>query len=169
MKTTVICPGSFDPVTMGHIDIIKRASKMFTHVIVAVLVNPAKERPSFSIEERIALLQEATRHIEHVEIVSFDGLLAEYAKEKNATAIVKGLRAVSDFEYEFQMSLTNKKLNPNLETIFLTAEAEYMYLSSSMVKQVASFGGDIRGFVPDCVLDKIVERLSKKNKEITNT
>lgn len=169
MRTTVICPGSFDPVTMGHIDIIKRASKMFDHVIVAVLVNPAKESPSFSIEERIALLKEATQHIAHVEIVSFNGLLAEYAMERNATAIVKGLRAVSDFEYEFQMSLTNKKLNPNLETIFLTAEAEYMYLSSSMVKQVASFGGDIKGFVPDCVLDKIVERLSKGNKEIINT
>lgn len=162
MGTSVICPGSFDPVTLGHIDIISRASRMFDHVIVAVLVNPAKEKPSFSIDERIYLLREATKDLKNIEIGSFDGLLADYAKKRQVTAIVKGLRAVSDFEYEFQMSLTNKMLNPGLETIFLTAEAKYMYLSSSMVKQVASFGGDIKGFVPDCVLDKIVERLSTK-------
>ncbi len=162
MGTSVICPGSFDPVTLGHIDIISRASRMFDHVIVAVLVNPAKEKPSFSIDERIYLLREATKNLKNIEIDSFDGLLADYAKKRQVTAIVKGLRAVSDFEYEFQMSLTNKMLNPGLETIFLTAEAKYMYLSSSMVKQVASFGGDIKGFVPDCVLDKIVERLSTK-------
>ncbi|MDD5795496.1 MAG: pantetheine-phosphate adenylyltransferase [Oscillospiraceae bacterium] len=162
MGTSVICPGSFDPVTLGHIDIISRASRMFDHVIVAVLVNPAKEKPSFSIDERIYLLREATKDLKNIEIDSFDGLLADYAKKRQVTAIVKGLRAVSDFEYEFQMSLTNKMLNPGLETIFLTAEAKYMYLSSSMVKQVASFGGDIKGFVPDCVLDKIVERLSTK-------
>lgn len=162
LGTSVICPGSFDPVTLGHIDIISRASRMFDHVIVAVLVNPAKEKPSFSIDERIYLLREATKDLKNIEIDSFDGLLADYAKKRQVTAIVKGLRAVSDFEYEFQMSLTNKMLNPGLETIFLTAEAKYMYLSSSMVKQVASFGGDIKGFVPDCVLDKIVERLSTK-------
>ena len=162
MGTSVICPGSFDPVTLGHIDIISRASRMFDHVIVAVLVNPAKEKPSFSIDERIYLLREATKDLKNIEIDSFDGLLADYAKKRQVTAIVKGLRAVSDFEYEFQMSLTNKMLNPGLETIFLTAEAKYMYLSSSMVKQVASFGGAIKGFVPDCVLDKIVERLSTK-------
>ncbi len=158
----MICPGSFDPVTLGHIDIISRASKMFSHVIVAVLVNPSKQISSFSIDERIELLVKSTESLENVEIVSFEGLLAEYAKKRNVTAIVKGLRAVSDFEYEFQMSLTNKILNPGLETIFLTSESKYMYLSSSMVKQVASLGGDIKGFVPDCVLDKIVERLSAK-------
>lgn len=162
METTVICPGSFDPVTLGHIDIITRASKMFSHVIVAVLYNPAKDKSSFSIKERIELLEKSTENLDNIEVVSFEGLLAEYAKKRNVTAIVKGLRAVSDFEYEFQMSLTNKKLNPDLETIFLTSEAKYMYLSSSMVKQVASLGGDIKGFVPDCVLDKIVERLSAK-------
>lgn len=158
----MICPGSFDPVTLGHIDIISRASKMFSHVIVAVLANPSKQNSSFSIDERIDLLVKSTENLENVEIVSFEGLLAEYAKKRNVTAIVKGLRAVSDFEYEFQMSLTNKILNPDLETIFLTAESKYMYLSSSMVKQVASLGGDIKGFVPDCVLDRIVERLSAK-------
>lgn len=162
MGTSVICPGSFDPVTLGHIDIISRAAKMFDNVIVAVLVNPSKDNASFNIDERIELLMEAAKHIENVEITSFNGLLADFARERNVNSIVKGLRAVSDFEYEFQMALTNKMLNPQLETIFLTAEAKYMYLSSSMVKQVASFGGDIKDFVPDCVHDKIVERLSKR-------
>lgn len=158
MDKVAICPGSFDPVTLGHIDIIKRASKMFDKVIVAVLVNPSK-KPSFSIQERMDLLKEATQDIKGLEIVAFNGLLASYAKEKSAVAVVKGLRAVSDFEYEFQMALTNKKLNPNLETIFLTTSSKYMYLSSSMVKQVASFGGDISDFVPVCLYDKIYSRL----------
>ena len=154
--------GSFDPFTNGHLHIIKIASKMFDKVIVAVLVNPSKQ-PSFSIRERIDLLREATQDIQGIEIVSFDGLLATYAKEKKAVAIVKGLRAVSDFEYEFQMALTNKKLNPELETIFLTTNSQYMYLSSSMVKQVASFGGDISDFVPACLYDKIYNRLKGVN------
>ncbi|MDD6848210.1 MAG: pantetheine-phosphate adenylyltransferase [Oscillospiraceae bacterium] len=158
MKTKVICPGSFDPVTIGHIDIISRASKMFDHVIVAVLNNLVKN-PSFTTDERIALLKEATRDFDNVEIVGFDGLLADYAKERGVNVIVKGLRAVSDFEYEFQQALTNKKLNPELETVFLTSNAEYMYLSSSMVKQVASLGGDISSFVPECVHDIIIKRL----------
>ncbi len=158
MKKTVICPGSFDPVTLGHVDIIKRASKMFDHVIVAVLVNSSKS-PSFSIDERIELLEEVTKGIENVEIASFDGLLAQYCKERGVDAIVKGLRAVSDFDYEFQMAITNKKLNSDLETIFLTADADSMYLSSSMVRSVASMGGDISNFVPSCVLDRIVDKL----------
>ena len=162
MEKIAICPGSFDPVTLGHMDVIRRASKMFDKVIVAVLVNPSKQ-PSFSIRERIDLLREATQDIQGIEIVSFDGLLATYAKEKKAVAIVKGLRAVSDFEYEFQMALTNKKLNPELETIFLTTNSQYMYLSSSMVKQVASFGGDISDFVPACLYDKIYNRLKGVN------
>ena len=158
MKKTVICPGSFDPVTLGHVDIIKRASKMFDRVIVAVLVNSSKS-PSFSIDERIELLEEATKDIDNVEIASFDGLLAQYCKDRGVNAIVKGLRAVSDFDYEFQMAITNKKLNPDLETIFLTADADSMYLSSSMVRSVASMGGDISNFVPACVLDRIVNKL----------
>lgn len=160
MSKTVICPGSFDPVTLGHVDIITRASKMFDKVIVAVLVNSSKT-PSFSIEERIELLKESTDGIENVEVVSFNGLLAEYCRERRVDAIVKGLRAVTDFEYEFQMALTNKKLNPMLETIFLTADADSMYLSSSMVREVASMGGDISNFVPKCVHQRIVERLNK--------
>ncbi len=158
MSKTVICPGSFDPVTLGHLDIIKRAAKMFDHVIVAVLVNSAKS-PCFSTEERMRLLKEVTGDIENVEISSFDGLLAEYCKQRGADAIVKGLRAVSDFEYEFQMAITNKKINPELETIFLMANADSMYLSSSMVREVAAMGGDITNFVPDCIRDEIVERM----------
>lgn len=162
MKKTVICPGSFDPVTLGHVDIITRAAKMFDRVIVAVLVNSSKT-PSFSIDERIELLKESTIGLENVEIVSFNGLLAEYCRQHDVDAIVKGLRAVSDFEYEFQMALTNKKLNPGLETIFLTADANSMYLSSSMVREVASMGGDISNFVPACIHNKIVERLTRKS------
>ena len=163
MEKIAICPGSFDPVTLGHIDIIRRASKMFDKVIVAVLVNPSKQ-PSFSIQERIEFLNEATKGIDNLEIVSFDGLLASYAKEKSAVAVVKGLRAMSDFEYEFQMALTNKKLNPQLETIFLSADADAMYLSSSMVREVASMGGDISNFVPACIHDRIVNRISNLKK-----
>ena len=157
---TAVCPGSFDPVTLGHIDIVRRASKMFDHVIVAVMTNPEK-RPSFTAEERVALLKIALRDVPNVEIDCFNGLLADYTRVKKAAAIVKGLRAVSDFEYEFQMSLTNKKLNPNVETVFLTTRAEYLYLSSSIVKQVASFGGDISGFVARDTLQQIKERLCK--------
>lgn len=160
MKKTVICPGSFDPVTRGHLDIINRAARMFDCVIVGVLVNSAKN-PSFSIEERIDFLREATKELDNVKVVSFDGLLAEYCRQNNVDAVVRGLRAVSDFEYEFQMALTNKKLNPQLETIFLSADSDAMYLSSSMVREVASMGGDISNFVPECIHDKIVRGLRK--------
>ena len=163
MMRTAICPGSFDPVTLGHVDIIRRTSNMFDHVIVAALVNPSKQ-PSFTLEERIDLLHRAIGElpdIQNVEVVGFDGLLADYAKERSAMAIVKGLRAVSDFEYEFQMALTNKKLNPELETVFFTTRAENMYLSSSIVKQIAQFGGDISHFVPPSILADIQDRLCK--------
>ena len=136
-----ICPGSFDPVTLGHMDIITRACKIFDKVIVAVPVNPDKHA-SFTVEERMDMLRTVTH-------------------EKNATAIVKGLRAISDFEYEFQMALTNKKLNPEVETMFLPTSVENMFLSSSMVKQVAGFGGDISHFVPECLLERINERLCR--------
>lgn len=153
-----ICPGSFDPVTLGHVDIINRARRVFDHTIIAVLVNPEKHTV-FTVEERIALLKRCTSGMENIEIVGFDGLLADYARIRHATAIVKGLRAMSDFEYEFQMALFNKKLNPELETVFLTTSAENMFLSSSGVKQVACFGGDISHFVPACILDDIEKRL----------
>ncbi|NLG92082.1 MAG: pantetheine-phosphate adenylyltransferase [Clostridiales bacterium] len=155
---TAICPGSFDPVTLGHLDIINRARKVFDKTIVAVLVNPEKHT-MFTVDERIALLKKCTKDMDDVEVVGFDGLLADYARERGVTAIVKGLRALSDFEYEFQQALTNKKLNPNLETMFLTTNSENMFLSSSIVKQIACFGGDISNFVPDCILEDIKKRL----------
>lgn len=160
MNKTVICPGSFDPVTLGHLDVITRASKLFDRVIVGVLVNSSK-KPIFSIDERIELLKEVTEHLDNVEIVGFNGLLAQYCEDHGVDAIVKGLRAVTDFEYEFQMALTNKKLNPEFETLFLPTSIEHMFLSSSMVKQIAGFGGDISHFVPECLLKKINQRLCR--------
>ena len=156
---TVICPGSFDPVTNGHLDIIGRSSALFDKVIVVVMQNPSKKNFCFTPEERAQLIKRCTGDMKNVEVDIYGGLLAEYARQKNAVAVVKGLRAMSDFEYEFQQALTNKKLNPELETVFLTSNAEYMYLSSSMVKQVASLGGDISSFVPECVHDIIIKRL----------
>lgn len=152
-----ICPGSFDPATNGHIDIIKRSGSLFDKVIVAVLNNPNKT-PLFSVEERVELLRKTCGSIENVEIDSFSGLLTEYAKSKNANAIVKGLRAVSDFEYELQMALMNKKLNPDIETVFMMTSSRYSYLSSSIVKEVASHGGCIRGLVPEIIEEEISKR-----------
>ena len=163
--TTAICPGSYDPVTKGHLDIIQRSAALFDRVIVLVLINPAKT-PTFTGEERVELLRRAVRDIPglergRVEVDSSPGLLVDYAKAHGAKAAVKGLRAVTDFEYEFQQALTNKKLNPELETVFLTTSAENMYLSSSIVKQIAMFGGDISDFVPACILKDIQDRLCK--------
>ena len=157
-----ICPGSFDPITRGHVDIIMRASKIFDKVIVLVLTNPNKNH-TFSIEDRKKLIEKVIGNAENVVVDSYSGLLADYAKDVGATAIVKGLRAMSDFEYEFQMALTNKKLNPSLETVFLTSSAENMYLSSSMVRQVALFGGDISMFVPDEILGDVQNVLNNQN------
>ena len=165
MNITAVCPGSFDPVTLGHLEIITRASKMFDKVIVVILPNYAKSS-SFSAEERVSFLRRATAGIPNVEIDWYDGLLAEYARQKQAGAIVKGLRALSDFEYEFQMALANKRLNPGADTVFLTASAENMYLSSSMVRQIAVNGGDISDFVPSEILSDIKARLNKKENII---
>ena len=155
-----ICPGSFDPVTFGHLDIISRAAQLFDKVIVTVMPNASKN-PLFSLEERMDLLRRVTGHLPQVEVDYHNGLLADYARQKQATVIVKGLRAMSDFEYEFQMALTNRKLNAEVETVFLTTTAEHMYLSSSLVKQVASFGGDIAGFVPAAILPDIIKKIGK--------
>lgn len=157
-----VCPGSFDPVTLGHLDIIIRACKIFDKVIVVVPLNPEKHA-SFTVEERMDMLRKTTDGL-NVEIDSVHGLLADYARLKGANAIIKGLRAMTDFEYEFQMALTNKKLNPELETMFLATSSENMFLSSSMVKQVAGFGGDISHFVPQCILETIKERLCAGGK-----
>ena len=163
---TVICPGSFDPVTMGHLDIIRRSAKMFDKVLVVVMTNYHKRNSYvFSADERVDLLKRCTRDMENVEVEQYDGLLAEYARQKNAVAVVKGLRAVSDFEYEFQQALTNKKLNSELETIFVTTTAENMFLSSSVVKQVCELGGDISNFVPEEIRDDIIKRISRGERE----
>lgn len=161
-----ICPGSFDPVTHGHLDIIRRASQLFDRVIVVVMSNMAKS-PLFTQVERMNLLQRTieAEGIEGVMVDCYDGLLADYAAMRNATAIVKGLRAMSDFEYEFQMALTNRKLNPDVETVFLTTTADHMYLSSSLVKQVARLGGSVSDFVPACILPDITEKLRKETEK----
>lgn len=162
MKDNIaICPGSFDPITIGHLDIISRSAKMFSKVIVVVMSNVHKNSGSFTIDERVEMIKKSVGHINNVEVDHYEGLLADYAAKKNASAIVKGLRAVTDFEYEFQMALTNKKLNPDVETLFLTTSAENMYLSSSMVKQIASMGGDITEFVPQAIHKDIINRLKK--------
>ena len=157
-----ICPGSFDPVTNGHLDVIQRASHLFDKVVVLVAVN-ADKHGVFTAEERCVLLRRATAHLPNVEVDSYDGLLADYARERHAAAIVKGLRAMSDFEYEFQMALTNRKLNDQVETVFLTTSTEYMYLSSSLVKEVARLGGDISEFVPSCVAKEIVNKFERND------
>ena len=160
-KRIAICPGSFDPITVGHLDIIRRAAAMFDHVIVAVLQN-SKKTYTFPVEDRVDMIKASISGIENVSVESSGALLADFAKEKGACAIVKGLRAMSDFEYEFQMALTNKKLNPDVETMFLTTSAENMYLSSSVVRQVASLGGDVKEFVPEAIYEKICEYLRKR-------
>lgn len=157
----VIYPGSFDPVTLGHLDIITRASGLFDEVVALVGSNP-KKSPSFTAQERVAMLEKCTAHLPNVSVDSHQGLLADYVRSVGAVGIVKGLRAMSDFEYEFQMALTNKKLVPEAETLFLTTTAENMYLNSSLVKQVASFDGDITDFVPKEVLADIRLRLQGK-------
>ena len=151
----VIYPGSFDPVTFGHLDIIERCSQKFGHVIVAVLNNSSKNG-TFSIEERIELLKETTKHLDNVEIDAFSGLLAEYVEKKECDILIRGLRAVSDFEYEMQMALVNRKMNRDIETLFMVSRGEHVYLSSSIVREIASYGGNVSCFVP-----KPVERALK--------
>lgn len=154
-----VCPGSFDPVTLGHLDIIERASKLFDKVIVLVSFNRNKNKAAFSTNERMEMIIAVTEGLDNVVVDCYDGLLADYLQLRGAEVIVKGLRAVSDFEYEFQMALANKKLYNGAETVFLTTAGENMFLSSSVVKEIASFGGDISGFVPPEVHDVIKNRL----------
>ncbi|MGZ4108256.1 MAG: pantetheine-phosphate adenylyltransferase [Actinomycetota bacterium] len=157
MTVTALCPGTFDPVTNGHVDIIERAAQQFDRVVVAVLENPGKQ-PLFGVEERVAMLKEATADLRGVEIAAFSGLLVEYAKRIGAKAIVKGLRAVTDFEYEIQMAQMNQRLG-GVETFFMTTAPTWSYLSSSLVREVARFGGDVSGLVPPVVVDRLREKL----------
>lgn len=158
-----IYPGSFDPVTYGHLDIVRRSAELVDELVVGVLNNNAKS-PLFSVEERVKMLNEVTRDIPKVKVVPFEGLLAEFAREMNASMIIRGLRAITDFEYELQMAQTNHKLASELETVFLTTNLEYSYLSSTIVKEVAAFGGDISQFVPEIVIDRIQEKITKKGE-----
>ena len=153
MKIAVY-PGSFDPITNGHLDVIERAAKLFDKVIVAVIRNPEKT-PSFSLEDRLQMLKRSIDRFHNVSVDSFDGLLVEYARRKKARAIVRGLRAVSDFDYEFQMALTNRRMAPEIETIFLMTDYRYSYLSSSFVRQIVALGGDISGLVPTPVANRL--------------
>lgn len=157
-----IYPGSFDPITYGHLDIIKRSTKLFDYLIVAVLSNPQKS-PLFTVDERIEMISEAVKNTPNVEIDSFSGLLIDFARLKQARVIVKGLRAVSDFEYELQMALMNKKLDENIETIFIMTSSKYSYLSSSVVKEVSSFGGCVAGLVPPIVEKRLKEKFQFGN------
>ena len=158
-----IYPGSFDPVTNGHLNIIQRAAKSFDRLIVCVMYNCEKS-PMFTPEERVDLIRRVTAGIPNVEVMHSDRLLADFAREQGSSIIIKGLRAVSDFEREFQMALVNHKLNPGLDTMFLTAEHQFMYLSSSIVKEMAYYGADLHGFVPDAIIDDVTSRMAGKNK-----
>ena len=162
MGKTVVCPGSFDPLTIGHLDIITRSAKLFDKVIVVVMRNPNKDVGSFTTEERVEFIKRCTKNLPNVSVDSYAGLLADYVREKGASAVVKGLRAISDYDDEFRQALTNQKLNSEMETIFMVSNAEHMFLSSSVVKQVCRLGGDVSTFVPAEICDDIVKRLSRK-------
>ena len=155
--------GSFDPVTNGHMDIIRRASEIFDVLIVSILNNKEKT-PLFSVEERVKILEEATKDLPNVQIDSFSGLLVDYAREKDLHVIVRGLRAITDFEYELQMSQTNQKLDPNIETMFLTTSIEYSYLSSTTVREIAAFGRDLTQFVPEAVALELEKKMNTKGE-----
>jgi pantetheine-phosphate adenylyltransferase len=159
---TAVCPGSYDPVTNGHLDIIGRAANVFDRVVVGVVNQPVrKQKTLFSADERKAFLDEATSDMDNVEVETFSVLLVEFAREQGATAIVKGLRAISDFEYEFEMNQLNRKLAPELESIYIIASPDYSFLSSTGVKEMATFGGDVSDLVPTLVAEALAKRFSK--------
>ena len=164
MGKIVVCPGSFDPVTNGHLDVVRRGLSLFDKVIVAIARNGTKD-PLFTIEERLEMLHESFRDMPGVQVDSFDGLLVDYVVKRQADAILRGLRAVSDFEYEFQMALMNRKLNRNIQTVFLMTGLRWIYISSSIIKEAARFGGDTRGMVPDIVCEKLKEKFANFNPD----
>ena len=156
--TTAICPGSFDPITLGHVDIICRAAEIFDEVVVCVMHNAAKKSPMFTLEEKLSMARRAVEGYENVRVESYDGLLTEYVRRFEKPVVVKGLRAASDFDYEFQMNMINKCLNPAVETMFLTASERYTFLSSSIVREVAQYGAELKGLVPDAIIPDIEEK-----------
>ena len=162
MKTAVY-PGSFDPVTLGHYDIIERTSKMADRVIIGVLNNQAKS-PLFSAQERVNMLKEVTASLSNVEVQSFDGLLIDFVRENHADVVVRGLRAITDFEYELQMAQTNRVIAPEIDTVFLTTNLRYSYLSSSIVKEIAAYQGDVSAFVHPFIADRVKEKLEERRR-----
>ncbi len=159
-----IYPGSFDPVTLGHLDIIKRASKLSDELIIGVLKNSSK-KPLFSVEERVELLKKVTGDIPNVRIETYDGLLVDFARIEKADFLVRGLRAVTDFEYEIQIAQTNHKMCPDVDTVFFTTSIEYSFVSSSLVREIASYGGDISAFVPKCIMSDIYAKYNKRTED----
>jgi pantetheine-phosphate adenylyltransferase len=165
--TTAVYPGSFDPATYGHLDLIERASRFFDRVVVGVLLNSAKS-PLFSVEERVNILKNATRRFPNVEVRSFEGLSVNFARNNHAQVIVRGLRAVTDFEYELQMAQTNRVLAPEIDTLFLTTRLEYAYVSSTIMKEVAGFGGDLSGFAPPEITEAVMNKIRHKERSISD-
>jgi pantetheine-phosphate adenylyltransferase len=158
MPVKALYPGTFDPPTNGHVDLIQRGSKLFDHLTVAILVNPVKN-PLFTVEERVEMLEEVTGSLGNVSVATFDGLMVEFARKVGASAVLRGIRAISDYEHEFQMALMNRRLAPDVETVFLQPAGRYSFVSSRMVKEVFSFGGDISGLVPPNVVKKLRARI----------
>jgi len=160
-RKTAIYPGFFDPITNGHLSIVSRGLDIFDRLIIAILNNPKKE-PLFSIDERIGMIQEALKGTPNVKVETFDGLLVDYVVQKKSNIILRGLRALSDFEYEFQMALMNRKLNRDVQSVFLMTDYKWFYTSSTIIKEAASFGGDVSGLVPEFVNNKLKEKFSKR-------
>jgi pantetheine-phosphate adenylyltransferase len=160
MSVKALYPGTFDPPTNGHVDLIQRGSKLFEHLTVGILKNPVKN-PLFTVEERVEMLKEATSALGNVSIATFDGLMVEFARHQGATAVLRGIRAISDYEHEFQMALMNRRLAPEIETVFLQPAGRYSFVSSRMVKEVFSFGGDVSGLLPPNVLKRLRARINK--------
>ena len=160
MTVKALYPGTFDPPTNGHIDLIQRGAKLFDHLVVAVLNNPGKN-PFFTVEERVEMLQESISALSNVSVATFDGLMVDFARQQGASAVLRGIRAISDYEYEFQMALMNRRLAPEIETVFLQPAGRYSFVSSRMLKEVFSFGGDVTGLVPPNVLKRLRGRINK--------
>jgi pantetheine-phosphate adenylyltransferase len=158
MSVSALYPGTFDPPTNGHLDLIERGSKLFDRLIVAILNNPGKD-PLFTVEERVEMLKESTAALKNVSVATFDGLMVEFARKQGAKAVLRGIRAISDYEYEFQMALMNRRLAPEIETVFLQPAGRYSFVSSRMLKDVVSFGGDVSGLVPPNVLKRLHNRM----------